>query len=76
MASFVRTSPLWTVASLVNRRKRATGDGKVETGLLTCSIYSTLDTPRTLTILGGMLLVLVYVAMTPEVDDTTTNVKM
>ncbi|KAG0310104.1 hypothetical protein BGZ97_012800 [Linnemannia gamsii] len=33
-------------------------------------------TPRTLTILGAMLLSLVYVAMTPELDDTMTNVKM
>ncbi|KAL1925447.1 uncharacterized protein VTP21DRAFT_330 [Calcarisporiella thermophila] len=31
--------------------------------------------PRTLTILALMLLALVYVAMTPEIDDTTTNVK-
>ncbi|KAF9575840.1 hypothetical protein BGW38_008181 [Lunasporangiospora selenospora] len=33
-------------------------------------------TPRTLTILSAMLLMLVYVAMSPEVDDTVTNVKM
>ncbi|KAG0210528.1 hypothetical protein BGX33_004845 [Mortierella sp. NVP41] len=33
-------------------------------------------TPRTLTILSVMLLLLVYVAMTPEVDDTVTNVKL
>ncbi|KAG0216819.1 hypothetical protein BGX33_012039 [Mortierella sp. NVP41] len=33
-------------------------------------------TPRTLTILGVMLLSLVYVAMTPELDDTLTNVKI
>jgi hypothetical protein len=37
---------------------------------------SAIDTPRTLTILGAMLLSLVYVAMTPELDDTMTNVKM
>jgi hypothetical protein len=39
-------------------------------------LFLLIDTPRTLTILGGMLLVLVYVALTPEVDDTTTNVKL
>ncbi|KAG9069550.1 hypothetical protein KI688_010453 [Linnemannia hyalina] len=33
-------------------------------------------TPRTLTMLSAMLLLLVYVAMTPEVDDTVTNVKL
>ncbi|KAF9947436.1 hypothetical protein BGZ70_002677 [Mortierella alpina] len=33
-------------------------------------------TPRTLTILTAMLLMLVYVALTPEVDDTLTNVKI
>ncbi|KAF9188716.1 hypothetical protein BGZ50_001161 [Haplosporangium sp. Z 11] len=33
-------------------------------------------TPRTLTILSAMLLLLVYVAMTPELDDTITNVKI
>ncbi|KAF9987844.1 hypothetical protein BGZ75_010393 [Mortierella antarctica] len=33
-------------------------------------------TPRTLTILTAMLLLLVYVALTPEVDDTLTNVKI
>ncbi|KAF9194235.1 hypothetical protein BGZ50_006527 [Haplosporangium sp. Z 11] len=33
-------------------------------------------TPRTLTILGVMLLGLVYVALTPELDDTVTNVKI
>ncbi|KAI7832449.1 phosphatidyl serine synthase-domain-containing protein [Gamsiella multidivaricata] len=33
-------------------------------------------TPRTLTILGAMLLGLVYVAMTPDIDDTSANVKI
>ncbi|KAF9437662.1 hypothetical protein BGZ76_011703 [Entomortierella beljakovae] len=33
-------------------------------------------TPRTLTILGLMLLGLVYVAMTPDIDDTASNVKI
>ncbi|KAF9358999.1 hypothetical protein BGX26_000405 [Mortierella sp. AD094] len=33
-------------------------------------------TPRTLTILGLMLLGLVYVAMTPDIDDTGANVKL
>ena len=49
-----------------------------ETIWLTLALFPSLliDTPRTLTILGGMLLVLVYVALTPEVDDTTTNVKL
>ncbi|KAF8955202.1 hypothetical protein BGZ46_002698, partial [Entomortierella lignicola] len=34
------------------------------------------NTPRTLTILGLMLLGLVYVAMTPDIDDTSANVKL
>jgi len=41
-----------------------------------CILIASIDKPRTLTILGIMLLGLVYVAMTPDIDDTSANVKL
>ncbi|KAF9927981.1 hypothetical protein FBU30_002725 [Linnemannia zychae] len=78
-ASVASTISLASDSSLDDRPEWFTKDTSVQYQKTSAEVDPAVGffyTPRTLTILGAMLLSLVYVAMSPEVDDTAMNVKI